>query len=192
MTDLLPPSPAPFPIPTRPTKSPYGLPQPNSTASSSSTSLNSLGSHPNLSSSDLRLGSDTSMTTTHTRSLSLGGSQSQILSALPHDAFLGPPIRPLDLGPLMHSHDATHAELARTVDELQQWMSVVEAGLTHMLDRTTQDTIEEEAEAEDVIVLERNGRAVRTHAHDDSLVLGADLLGRSATPNGFSVPVGFE
>ena len=46
----------------------------------------------------------------------------------------------------MQNHETTHAELARTVDELQQWMSVVEAGLTLMLDRTTQDTIEEETE----------------------------------------------
>lgn len=41
---------------------------------------------------------------------------------------------------------ATHAELARTVDNLAQWLSVVEAGLTHMLDKTSDDTIEEEQE----------------------------------------------
>jgi len=36
----------------------------------------------------------------------------------------------------MGSHDGTHAELARTVDELVQWLGVVEAGLTAVLDKT--------------------------------------------------------
>ena len=149
MTDLLPPSPAPYSIPPRSIKSPTGLPQPNSTASSSTTSLNSLVSHPNLSSTDLRLLSEASFTS-HARSFSLGGSQ----PSFPSDILSGPQIRPLDLGPLMHSHEATHAELARTVDELQQWMSVVEAGLTQMLDRSTEETIEEETE--DVVVFDPN------------------------------------
>ena len=79
----------------------------------------------------------------HSRSLSLGGSQT--LTTVPSDL---PPIRPLDLEPLMHSHELTHAELARTVDDLQKWMSIVEVGLVQMLERTAQDqlTIEEETE----------------------------------------------
>lgn len=200
MSDLLPPSPAPFPVPSRSIKSPNGLPQPNSTASSSTTSLNSLGSHPNLSSSDLRLGSSDPTLSSHARSLSLGGpAPPPVLPPtappFPADAFLGPPIRPLDLGPLVHSHAATHDALARTVDELQQWMTVVEAGLTHMLDRTARDTIEEEAaEAEDVVVYERaaaraNGRAGLGHGRDGSFAFSAD--GR-ATPGAFALPVAME
>jgi hypothetical protein len=46
----------------------------------------------------------------------------------------------------MHSHEGTHAELARTVDDLTQWLSVVEVGLSEMLDNSGEDTIEEEQE----------------------------------------------
>lgn len=49
----------------------------------------------------------------------------------------------------MHSHDATHIELARTVDELTQWLSVVEVGLTQVLDKSTENAIEEEQEHDD-------------------------------------------
>ncbi|CDO69195.1 hypothetical protein BN946_scf185042.g97 [Trametes cinnabarina] len=190
MSDLLPPSPSPFPPPHRPAKSSSSaLPQPNSTASSSTTSLNSLSSYANHSSTDLRLApSDMfSSFTSHGRSLSLGGSHP--LPSLPSDILAGPPIRPLDLAPLMHSHEATHAELARTVDELQQWMSVVEAGLTQMLDRPNQDTIEEEQE--DVVVYDRSvrsGSAVREEPFADGRTESTD----TATPGGFAVPVALE
>lgn len=46
----------------------------------------------------------------------------------------------------MKSHEATHSELAHTVDELAQWLSVIETGLTHLLDGAAQNTIEEEQE----------------------------------------------
>lgn len=62
---------------------------------------------------------------------------------------MGPPLRPLDFAPLMHSHEATHTQLARTVEDLAQWLSVVEFGLTQMLDKASEDTIEEEQEQED-------------------------------------------
>ncbi|KZT28925.1 hypothetical protein NEOLEDRAFT_1057137 [Neolentinus lepideus HHB14362 ss-1] len=58
----------------------------------------------------------------------------------------GPLIQPLDMFSLMTSHDLTHAQLAKTVDELAAWLQVVEVGLTTMLDRTNQDIIEEERE----------------------------------------------
>ena len=45
----------------------------------------------------------------------------------------------------MVSDDTTHAELARTVDDLTQWLSVVEGGLNSMLERFA-DIIEEEGE----------------------------------------------
>lgn len=47
----------------------------------------------------------------------------------------------------MGSDENTHAELARTVDDLARWLSVVELGLTGMLDAGGTDTIEEEEEA---------------------------------------------
>jgi protein-serine/threonine kinase len=46
----------------------------------------------------------------------------------------------------MLSHEGTHAELARTVTDLTQWLSVVEVGLSGMLDTPGEDTIAEEQE----------------------------------------------
>ncbi|KAL5528748.1 KIC1 [Sanghuangporus sanghuang] len=54
----------------------------------------------------------------------------------------GPPVRPLDFAPLMASHEATHAALARTVDELVQWLGVVEAGLSAVLEKTLPENSE--------------------------------------------------
>ncbi|EIW62812.1 uncharacterized protein TRAVEDRAFT_160772 [Trametes versicolor FP-101664 SS1] len=185
MSDLLPPSPSPFPIPQRHPKPSGSYPQPNSTASSSTTSLNSLSSYPNHSSSDLRLASTdlSSSFGSHTRSLSLGGSH-----ALPVDlaGLAGPPIRSLDLAPLMHSHEATHSELARTVDELQQWMAVVEAGLTQMLERPSQDTIEEEQEDAGV------GAGAYERGWRDEFADGRTVSNSTVTPGSFSLPVPFE
>lgn len=47
-----------------------------------------------------------------------------------------------------------HAELARTVDDLAQWLGVVEADLGALLD-IGEDTIEEETEAEDAFARAR-------------------------------------
>ena len=99
-------------------------------------------------------------------------------------------MRPLDLAPLVHSHEATHLELARTVDELQQWMSVVEAGLTQMLDRPNQDTIEEEQE--DVVVYDRSVRPGLATVRDDSFADGRTDSTETATPGSFAVPVSLE
>lgn len=57
-----------------------------------------------------------------------------------------PPIRPLDLGNLMGSRDDTHAELAHIVEDLAQWLAVVENGLSDLLAVPAVDTIEEEQE----------------------------------------------
>lgn len=103
------------------------------------------------------------------------------MPALPAD-LVGPPIRPLDLAPLMHSHEATHSELARTVDELQQWMAVVEAGLTQMLERPSQDTIEEEQEEAGV------GAYMRAEFAGD----GRTVSNSTVTPGSFALPVAFE
>lgn len=47
----------------------------------------------------------------------------------------------------MLSHEATHSELANTVDALAQWLQVVEAGLVGLLRSDPGDaTIEEESE----------------------------------------------
>lgn len=53
-------------------------------------------------------------------------------------------MRPLDFGALMLSHEGTHAELAQTVEDLTQWLSVVEVGLSRMLETAGEDTITEE------------------------------------------------
>jgi len=59
---------------------------------------------------------------------------------------LAPPIRPLDLGGLMGSRDDTHAELAHIVENLAQWLVVVEDGFSDLLAAPAVDTIEEEQE----------------------------------------------
>lgn len=64
-----------------------------------------------------------------------------LVTALPTQ---GPIIQPLDMASLMLSHEATHSQLAKTVDDLTQWLSVVEVGLTQILDKAHQDIIEEE------------------------------------------------
>ena len=149
-----------------------------------------------MSSTDLRLASE-SPYASHSRSFSLGGSQA--LPPIPSDM---PPIRPLDLAPLMHSHELTHAELARTVDELQSWMQVVEAGLAQMLDRAAQDQLTIEEETEDVVVFNPRvfGSMSEASASASSLAL-TDV--RTAVPStssspgptghgGFPMPVGLE
>lgn len=57
----------------------------------------------------------------------------------------GPQIRPLDYLSLI-THESTHAELARTIEDLTQWLSLVEVGLSGMLETTHNNTIEEEKE----------------------------------------------
>lgn len=59
---------------------------------------------------------------------------------------LAPLIRPLDLGGLMGSREDTHAELAHIVEDLVQWLTVVENGLSDLLATPAVDTIEEEQE----------------------------------------------
>jgi hypothetical protein len=46
----------------------------------------------------------------------------------------------------MGSRDDTHVELARIVEDLAQWLAVVENGLSDLLATPAVDTIEEEQE----------------------------------------------
>lgn len=57
-----------------------------------------------------------------------------------------PQIRKLDFGALMPSHEETHAELERIVDDLVQWLSIAELGMTRLLEKPSEDRIEEETE----------------------------------------------
>lgn len=57
-----------------------------------------------------------------------------------------PQIQPLDLGGLMGSREDTHTELAHMVEDLAQWLAVVENGLSDLLATPAVDTIEEEQE----------------------------------------------
>ncbi|KAG5643606.1 hypothetical protein DXG03_000614 [Asterophora parasitica] len=74
----------------------------------------------------------------HARKISVGTT-----SASP--PMLGPPVRPLDYSKLITT-DSTYSELARTIDDLTQWLTVVEVGLSGMLNKVYTDTIEEEQE----------------------------------------------
>lgn len=62
-------------------------------------------------------------------------------------------MKPLDFGPLTRSHEDTHSQLARTVEDLAQWLSVVEVGLTQMLENVGELTIEEEQEQDEPATL---------------------------------------
>ncbi|KAI0312567.1 hypothetical protein OF83DRAFT_1037777, partial [Amylostereum chailletii] len=57
-----------------------------------------------------------------------------------------PEIRSLDFGAIIASHEETHAELGRIVEDLAQWFSIAEAGLTKLLESAGEDRIEEEQE----------------------------------------------
>ncbi|KAF7321282.1 STE/STE20/YSK protein kinase [Mycena kentingensis (nom. inval.)] len=80
---------------------------------------------------------------------------------------LGPPIRPLDYGALMTSEN-THAELARTIDDLSQWLVIVEKGLGNMLDTSIYASViaeEQEGtstESEDAPFLETSADSTAT------------------------------
>ena len=60
-----------------------------------------------------------------------------------------PQIRKLDFEALLFSHEETHAELERIVDDLVQCLFTAEVGLTRLLERPSEDRIEEETEDAD-------------------------------------------
>jgi len=113
-----------------------GLPLLNPSASSSSTSVDSFSTSVVLPSNEPNI----SFTPSH-HSQSSGVLQTIAIS---YHSTRGPSITPLDFGPLTHSRDATHAQLGKTVEDLAQWLSVVEAGLTDILDVSHKDIIKEE------------------------------------------------
>ncbi|KAJ7188372.1 Pkinase-domain-containing protein [Mycena filopes] len=72
--------------------------------------------------------------------------QSSSFASISSISSVGPAIRPLDYAALITS-ESTHTELARTIDDLSQWLSIVENGLGNMLDMTYASTIAEEQES---------------------------------------------
>ncbi|KAI0054968.1 hypothetical protein BV25DRAFT_1833444 [Artomyces pyxidatus] len=87
-----------------------------------------------------------------------------------------PIIRPLDFRAVMSSHEETHAELGRIVDDLVQWLSITEVGLTKVLDSAGEDRIEEEQEETLGTVEVRAGRNDSLDSNDivdDDLALAA-------------------
>ena len=82
---------------------------------------------------DIRSSTDTPTTGVSANTVTAQTAISHPTSSL---TTLGPIIRPLDFDNLMSSHEFTHNELSRTVDELVQWLSIVQSGLTSILDRT--------------------------------------------------------
>ncbi|KAG6372348.1 kinase-like domain-containing protein [Boletus reticuloceps] len=59
---------------------------------------------------------------------------------------VGPPIPPLDFVSLTGSQEATNSYLARTVDDLTRWFSVIEVGFANLLEQSGGDAIAEEQE----------------------------------------------
>ncbi|KAJ7209485.1 Pkinase-domain-containing protein [Mycena pura] len=91
---------------------------------------------------ELRNATDTLQQTSYSRSHRPSSSFASISSV----TSVGPPIRPFDYASLIAT-ESTHTELARTIDDLSQWLSIVETGLGNMLDTTIYaSTIAEEQE----------------------------------------------
>jgi hypothetical protein len=76
-----------------------------------------------------------------------GQSNSNIMHHFPasrdHIKDFGPSVVPLDYPDLIENSTVS-SELARTLDDLSQWLSVIELNLTGVLDNTFSDVIEEE------------------------------------------------
>ncbi|KAG2150611.1 kinase-like domain-containing protein [Suillus clintonianus] len=141
LTDLLPPSPlALVHNKSSYVHSPSGLGSPMTTSERASV----LGSLPaaNTSSASLTLARSHSPSgpsnLSHSASLSHSGPSAQM-------STVGPQVLPLDLCSLM-SHDATNAQLVRSVNDLTKWLAVIEVGFTTMLDQAAGDSIAEEQE----------------------------------------------
>jgi len=100
----------------------------------------------------------------HARKTSLGSTATSTL--------LGPPIRPLDYSMLITGEN-TYSELARTIDDLTHWLTVVEVGLSGMLDKVYTDTIEEEQEVPSDPEDEQITPGLQTHSR--KATLPADL-----------------
>ncbi|KAJ6586809.1 Pkinase-domain-containing protein [Mycena vulgaris] len=90
---------------------------------------------------EVRNATDVPHQTSHSRS----HRQSLSFTSISSMSSVGPPVRPLDYTALITS-ESTHMELARTIDDLSQWLSIVETGLGNMLDMSYASTIEEEQE----------------------------------------------
>lgn len=112
----------------------------SSSSNSFSLGLPRTSSPPHL---DRTLPPDSSTSSNRMRSQSHHPSSSLTSSSSITD--IGPAVRPLDYTTLITT-ESTQAELARTIDDLSQWLSVVEIGLSSMLDMTYANTIEEEQE----------------------------------------------
>ncbi|KAG0707307.1 kinase-like domain-containing protein [Suillus ampliporus] len=136
LTDLLPPSPLAL-VHNKSSfvHSPSGLGSPVTTSEKISVGLGSLPAA-NASSTSLTLAR--SHSPSGPLNLSHSGTSAQL-------STVGPQVLPLDLCSLM-SHDATNAQLVRSVNDLTKWLSVIEVGFTTMLEQAAGDSIAEEQE----------------------------------------------
>ncbi|KAJ7262278.1 kinase-like domain-containing protein [Mycena haematopus] len=81
----------------------------------------------------------------HSTSYPRSHRQTSSLASISSITSVGPALRPLDYTALI-TNESTHTELARTIDDLSQWLSIVETGLGNMLEMTYASTIAEEQE----------------------------------------------
>ncbi|KAF8274408.1 hypothetical protein EI94DRAFT_1713360 [Lactarius quietus] len=145
MTDLLPPSPT-----TLHTNLKSFMPAPSHLYSSFGPSGNINLLSPNPSSSNLSAVEKANTADPHpapsvpVSSSSLAHRRDASLSSAYPSPL--PQIRKLDFEALMFSHEETHAELERIVDDLVQCLFTAEMGLTRLLERPSEDRIEEETE----------------------------------------------
>lgn len=169
MSDLLPPSPSVVNYNSR-----VFAPSPSALNSSviagEGSALRSLASSANASTISLSQSHTNSPPPSDpsSHSYSYGNNNSSSFNSSTSVGSFGPPIRPLDFGALMLSHEGTHTELAQTVEDLTQWLSVVEVGLSRMLETAGKDTITEEQEDHP------DNAEVRTEAPRETLTLQSD------------------
>lgn len=161
--DFLPPSPSVHTPLNRPQVRPHQPPIPlqivTATASSSTTSL------------DQQLSGASSL-------LEATSAASETVKAPPLTTPLQPPlIKPLELLKSTLSPAEAQAELARTVDDLAKWLSVVEAGLTSLLEKSLFEgghsvVIQENREEEDAVDggVFANGSGIASGAGDSGVV----------------------
>lgn len=179
MTDLLPPSPSSLAHIARPF-----APSPSLLGSTSGkeTSSFALGSRPDANASTISLPNPSTSTcglVGHSKAQPARSSHgaSRSLTSVPVEfPCMGPPVRPVDLCSLMGSHEATNAHLARTVDDLTKWFSVLEVGFANMLEQSPSDSIEEEQEepmAENKFVAAIDEIVPNKHPPQRSMTIGA-------------------
>lgn len=150
MSDLLPPSPSTLVHTSRPF---FPSPSLLSSTSMDESPAFPLGNRPGANASTISLPNTRNRSPSglegHSRAISSRSSHgaSRSLTSVPLEStFIGPTVQPLDFCSLVGSHETTNVHLARTVDDLTKWFTVMEVGFAAMLEQAGSESIVEEQE----------------------------------------------